>query len=148
MHTNKMSIGDNYLLTLSMSFMHRSLILSNTKEKLKVLSHLQLREEFDTGQEVWLNEECCPHDVATLLKEFFRDLPEPLLTRELYEPLIKTQSKGFTLKQSTISDKYTFSIVIQMQQLFSSLLRPLFIPFGCAVHHQELMMYSSILKDI
>ncbi|XP_063611958.1 uncharacterized protein LOC134785525 [Penaeus indicus] len=60
--------------------------VSSSKKRVR-----QLREEFDTGQEVWLNEECCPHDVATLLKEFFRDLPEPLLTRELYEPLIKTQ---------------------------------------------------------
>ncbi|KAG0712364.1 Rho GTPase-activating protein 6 [Chionoecetes opilio] len=53
----------------------------------------QLREEFDKGREVWLSEDQCPHDVATLLKEFFRDLPEPLLTRELYEAFIKTQSE-------------------------------------------------------
>ncbi|KAK8748139.1 hypothetical protein OTU49_016331 [Cherax quadricarinatus] len=60
--------------------------VSSSKKRVR-----QLREEFDSGREVWLNEDHCPHDVATLLKEFFRDLPEPLLTRELYEPFIKTQ---------------------------------------------------------
>ena len=33
------------------------------------------------------------HDVATILKEFFRDLPEPLLPREVYHPLLAVQSK-------------------------------------------------------
>ncbi|XP_068219556.1 uncharacterized protein RhoGAP102A isoform X2 [Palaemon carinicauda] len=60
--------------------------VSSSKKRVR-----QLREEFDSGRGVNLNEDHCPHDVATLLKEFFRDLPEPLLTRELYEPLIKTQ---------------------------------------------------------
>ncbi|XP_071545387.1 uncharacterized protein RhoGAP102A isoform X2 [Panulirus ornatus] len=60
--------------------------VSSSKKRVR-----QLREEFDSGREVWLSEDHCPHDVATLLKEFFRDLPEPLLTRELYEPFIKTQ---------------------------------------------------------
>ncbi|XP_042209214.1 uncharacterized protein LOC121857291 [Homarus americanus] len=60
--------------------------VSSSKKRVR-----QLREEFDSGREVWLNEDHCPHDVATLLKEFFRDLPEPLLTRELYEAFIKTQ---------------------------------------------------------
>ena len=39
-----------------------------------------------------LDEDCCPHDVATLLKEYFRDLPDPLLTRELYDAFVQTQS--------------------------------------------------------
>ncbi|XP_022646940.1 rho GTPase-activating protein 6-like [Varroa destructor] len=30
------------------------------------------------------------HDVAQLLKEFFRDLPEPLMTRQLYSPFLST----------------------------------------------------------
>ncbi|CAL1546217.1 unnamed protein product [Lymnaea stagnalis] len=48
----------------------------------------QLREEFDSGQEVNLTDEYNPHDVGALLKEYFRDLPEPLLTRELYLPFL------------------------------------------------------------
>ena len=53
----------------------------------------QLREDFDSGKEINLGEDCCPHDVATLLKEYFRDLPEPLLCRDLYQAFVYTQSK-------------------------------------------------------
>uniref|UniRef100_A0A8C6U2M5 Rho GTPase activating protein 6 n=1 Tax=Neogobius melanostomus TaxID=47308 RepID=A0A8C6U2M5_9GOBI len=50
----------------------------------------QLREDFDQGWEVNLDEEHSVHDVAALLKEFLRDMPEPLLTRELYTAFIHT----------------------------------------------------------
>ncbi|XP_032082673.1 rho GTPase-activating protein 6 isoform X2 [Thamnophis elegans] len=50
----------------------------------------QLREEFDRGVDVVLDEEQSIHDVAALLKEFLRDMPDPLLTRELYTPFINT----------------------------------------------------------
>ncbi|CAG5122100.1 unnamed protein product, partial [Candidula unifasciata] len=48
----------------------------------------QLREEFDCGKMVKLTDEHNPHDVGALLKEYFRDLPEPLLTNELYLPFL------------------------------------------------------------
>ncbi|XP_049591766.1 rho GTPase-activating protein 36 isoform X2 [Syngnathus scovelli] len=44
----------------------------------------QLREDFDAGVDIQLDEEHSVHDVAALLKEFLRDMPDPLLTRELY----------------------------------------------------------------
>uniref|UniRef100_UPI0037E715A0 rho GTPase-activating protein 36 isoform X1 n=2 Tax=Semicossyphus pulcher TaxID=241346 RepID=UPI0037E715A0 len=44
----------------------------------------QLREDFDVGVDVQLDEEHSVHDVAALLKEFLRDMPDPLLPRELY----------------------------------------------------------------
>ncbi|XP_036071346.1 rho GTPase-activating protein 6 isoform X2 [Oryzias melastigma] len=50
----------------------------------------QLREEFDRGIDVQLDEEHSIHDVAALLKEFLRDMPDPLLTKELYTPFINT----------------------------------------------------------
>ncbi|XP_062374374.1 rho GTPase-activating protein 6-like isoform X2 [Sardina pilchardus] len=50
----------------------------------------QLREEFDRGVEVQLEEEHSVHDVAALLKEFLRDMPDPLLTKELYTAFINT----------------------------------------------------------
>ncbi|XP_040280924.1 rho GTPase-activating protein 6 isoform X2 [Bufo bufo] len=50
----------------------------------------QLREEFDRGVDVVLEEEHSVHDVAALFKEFLRDMPDPLLTRELYTPFIHT----------------------------------------------------------
>ncbi|TKC35541.1 hypothetical protein EI555_014023, partial [Monodon monoceros] len=49
-----------------------------------------LREEFDRGVDVSLEEEHSVHDVAALLKEFLRDMPDPLLTRELYTAFINT----------------------------------------------------------
>ncbi|KAG2456551.1 RHG06 protein, partial [Polypterus senegalus] len=51
---------------------------------------VQLREEFDRGVDVVLDEEHSVHDVAALLKEFLRDIPDPLLTRELYTAFINT----------------------------------------------------------
>ncbi|KAL4631707.1 rho GTPase-activating protein 6-like isoform X1 [Arapaima gigas] len=44
----------------------------------------QLRDEFDQGADVVLDEEHSVHNVAALLKEFLRDMPDPLLPRELY----------------------------------------------------------------
>ena len=54
----------------------------------------QLREEFDTGREVELGPDHNPHDVGALLKEYFRDLPDPLLTRDLYSAFVATRSKS------------------------------------------------------
>ncbi|KAL0985567.1 hypothetical protein UPYG_G00158690 [Umbra pygmaea] len=50
----------------------------------------QLREECDQGLELHLDEEQSVHDIAALLKEFLRDMPDPLLTRELYTAFINT----------------------------------------------------------
>uniref|UniRef100_A0A8C6DKP3 Rho GTPase activating protein 6 n=1 Tax=Moschus moschiferus TaxID=68415 RepID=A0A8C6DKP3_MOSMO len=52
--------------------------------------YFHLREEFDRGVDVSLEEEHSVHDVAALLKEFLRDMPDPLLTRELYTAFINT----------------------------------------------------------
>ncbi|CAL8134686.1 unnamed protein product [Orchesella dallaii] len=51
----------------------------------------QLREIIDSGKEIQFGEDHSPHDVAALLKEFLRDLPEPLLCRDLYQAFLKTQ---------------------------------------------------------
>uniref|UniRef100_A0A8B9J9Q2 Rho GTPase activating protein 6 n=1 Tax=Astyanax mexicanus TaxID=7994 RepID=A0A8B9J9Q2_ASTMX len=48
----------------------------------------QLREDFDSGTDVLLDEEHSVHDVAALLKEFLRDMPDPLLPRELYSAFL------------------------------------------------------------
>nr|CAD7425497.1 unnamed protein product [Timema monikensis] len=60
--------------------------VSSSKKRVR-----QLREDFDCGKEISLDDDLCPHDVATLLKEFFRDLPEPLLCRDLYLAFVQTQ---------------------------------------------------------
>uniref|UniRef100_W5K2K3 Rho GTPase activating protein 6 n=1 Tax=Astyanax mexicanus TaxID=7994 RepID=W5K2K3_ASTMX len=61
----------------------------------------QLREEFDQGVEVAFGSEHSVHDVAGLLKEFLRDMPDPLLTRELYTAFIKCASLD-TTEQITV----------------------------------------------
>lgn len=53
----------------------------------------QLREELDSGSMISFDSETSPHDVASLLKEYLRDLPEPLLCRSLYPAFLSTQSK-------------------------------------------------------
>ncbi|KAJ8416769.1 hypothetical protein AAFF_G00326470 [Aldrovandia affinis] len=52
----------------------------------------QLREDFDQGTDVLLDEEQSVHDVAALLKEFLRDMPDPLLPRELYSAFLHANS--------------------------------------------------------
>ncbi|XP_077073020.1 rho GTPase-activating protein 6 [Siphateles boraxobius] len=52
----------------------------------------QLREAFDQGTDVALDQRHSVHDVAALLKEFLRDMPDPLLTRELYSAFIACAS--------------------------------------------------------
>ncbi|XP_034027394.1 rho GTPase-activating protein 6-like [Thalassophryne amazonica] len=62
----------------------------------------QLREEFDKGLEVHLDEDHSVHDVGALLKEFLRDMPDPLLTRELYTAFINTTLLDYSDQDSTI----------------------------------------------
>ncbi|XP_019726819.1 rho GTPase-activating protein 36 isoform X2 [Hippocampus comes] len=54
----------------------------------------QLREDFDAGMDVQLDEEHSVHDVAALLKEFLREMPDPLLTRELYPAFLHANLLG------------------------------------------------------
>lgn len=42
--------------------------------------------------DVQIEDDYNPHDVAALLKEFIRDLPEALLTRTLYAAFINITS--------------------------------------------------------
>ncbi|XP_068185532.1 rho GTPase-activating protein 6-like isoform X2 [Antennarius striatus] len=62
----------------------------------------QLRKEFDQGWEVQLDEEHSVHDVAALLKEFLRDMPDPLLTRELYTAFVNTMSLDYSEQESAL----------------------------------------------
>ncbi|XP_036334923.1 uncharacterized protein LOC118745557, partial [Rhagoletis pomonella] len=60
--------------------------VSTSKKRVK-----QMREDFDKNSVTNIDDETCPHDVATLLKEFLRDLPEPLLCSGLYKAFLETQ---------------------------------------------------------
>ncbi|VDK41761.1 unnamed protein product [Anisakis simplex] len=50
--------------------------------------HLRSALEKSSSQNLPLLEMVTPHDVATLLKEYFRDLPEPLLSKDHYHAYI------------------------------------------------------------
>lgn len=67
------------------------------------MSHVQLREEFDHAIDVQLDEDQSVHDVAALLKEFLRDMPDPLLTKELYTAFINTTCKLLFLPSVSLS---------------------------------------------
>lgn len=56
----------------------------------------QLREGLDCGTLKTFEPDTSPHDVASLLKEYLRDLPEPLLCRSLYPAFLSTQSMRST----------------------------------------------------
>ena len=81
-----------------------------------------MREEFDTGRDVILTEEHNPHDVAGLLKEFFRDLPDPLLTRDLYSAFVATRSKIFSPFDHSYGQKCSFisssHLIVKLDMLF------------------------------
>lgn len=62
----------------------------------------QLREEFDEGVDVHLDQQYSVHDVAALVKEFLRDLPDPLLTRELYSAFISCASLNGTERHAAL----------------------------------------------
>ncbi|XP_028036945.1 rho GTPase-activating protein 6 isoform X1 [Bombyx mandarina] len=60
--------------------------VSSSKQRVR-----QLREDWERCQEAALDSVVSPHDVAALLKEFLRDLPDPLLCRDLYSAFLHTQ---------------------------------------------------------
>lgn len=71
-----------------------------------------MREEFDSGEKTKFTEDDNPHDVAALFKEYFRDLPEPLLTRDLYSAFLETQSKLLSDFRKTL---YIYMCVIDQK---------------------------------
>ncbi|CAM9380671.1 unnamed protein product [Bubo scandiacus] len=62
----------------------------------------QLREEFDRGLDVFLDEHQSVHDVAALLKEFLRDMPDSLIPRELYAAFLSTASMEGPVQLATL----------------------------------------------
>ncbi|XP_057709000.1 rho GTPase-activating protein 6-like isoform X2 [Corythoichthys intestinalis] len=87
----------------------------------------QMREELDQGWDLHLDEQHSVHDVAALLKEFFRDMPDPLLTRELYTAFIN----------STVLERAE-------QQKAIQLLMFLLPPCNCDTLHRLLCLLSAV----
>lgn len=57
------------------------------------------RDQFNSGVQVDLTSEPDHHTVSGLLKLFFREMPEPLLTFELYESFIAAQAERDSIKR-------------------------------------------------
>eukprot|EP00061_Rhincodon_typus_P017500 g46212.t1 len=76
---------------------------------------LQLRDEFDQGLHVVLDEEHSVHDVAALLKEFLRDMPDPLLPKELYSAFINTMKDtlGLPIAETGLLCNFQQMILVQ-----------------------------------
>jgi hypothetical protein len=60
--------------------------IDSSKKRIK-----EIKEMFDQGKQVCLNEQFNSNDVACLLKEYLRSLPEPLLTRDLYSGFLASE---------------------------------------------------------
>ena len=54
----------------------------------------QLTVDFDNGKDVNFDSVESPHVVAGLLKHYFREMSEPLLTFPLFREFLKCQAKG------------------------------------------------------
>ena len=59
-----------------------------------------------------LEEEQCVHDVAALLKEFLRDMPDPLLTRELYTAFINTACEDPFSTRHLFATRFSYRLVM------------------------------------
>jgi hypothetical protein len=59
--------------------------IDSSKKRIK-----EIKEMYDSGKDVILNETFNPNDSACILKEYLRSLPEPLLTRDLYSSFLAT----------------------------------------------------------
>jgi len=68
---------------------------------------MQLRAEFDSGASVHLTAEHGVHDVASLLKEYLRDLPDPLLTHDLQQAFLATAG---TQSHHAVSRSVNFTV--------------------------------------
>lgn len=63
------------------------------------------RNEFNCGVLVDLSNEVDPHTIAGVLKLYFREMEEPLLTYDLYDSFISTQNERDRIKRARILRK-------------------------------------------
>lgn len=82
-----------------------------------------------------MDEEHSVHDVAALLKEFLRDMPEPLLTRELYTAFINTVCEERTCISHQTNNIILFSVTFPDVSLTSNVVA--FFPAALARADQE-----------
>lgn len=93
-----------------------------------------------------MDEENGVHDVAALLKEFLRDLPDPLLTRDLYTAFLNTTRKahGHTVQthKSPKSANPTQQCLISAGTFFYSV-----GPFGTGARTSAAHLFASCVQQ-
>ena len=54
-----------------------------------------MKEQINSSRTLSFDSSTNAHDIAGLIKEFLRELPEPLLTRDLYLPFLNIRTRLF-----------------------------------------------------
>lgn len=93
----------------------------------------QLKKAFDDGEDVNLEKVRDPHVVCGLLKLYLRELPEPLMTFQLYEPLIAVQA----CPDKVLQMKYFRSLMNELPQENKVALKRLFAFMVNIIKHQN-----------
>lgn len=78
----------------------------------EVLETEGFKDTIDQGKEIDFSSATNPHIVASLLKQYLRELPEPIMTWKLYPPFIATVDEYGT--NPTEQVKYLHSVVDQL----------------------------------
>lgn len=101
-----------------------------------VLVCFQLREDFDMGIDVTLDEEHSVHDVAALLKEFLRHMPDPLLPRELYRAFLHANRMSLQLQKQAFTNHLTFILLHRNQDT----------QLNCVLSNTPLIIVSGVMN--
>jgi hypothetical protein len=75
--------------------------ISGTKDEVD-----SLKTSFDSGLDVDFNKVKDPHAVSNILKQYLRELPDPLLTFDKYDTFIQIASKFFDFSRFYESQRF------------------------------------------
>eukprot|EP01121_Diplochlamys_sp_Union-15-3_P019676 TRINITY_DN747_c0_g1_i3.p1 TRINITY_DN747_c0_g1~~TRINITY_DN747_c0_g1_i3.p1 ORF type:complete len:164 (-),score=22.99 TRINITY_DN747_c0_g1_i3:87-578(-) len=109
--------------------------LSGNRERVE---HLQ--KMYDLGEPVDLEAEKDPHVISSLLKGYFRELPEPLLTTDLYSEFINAYDKDDRQK----STKQLVEVLKKLPQPNKILLKFLITLLASAARANNLMTSANL----
>ncbi len=92
------------------------------------------------GIDVALDEEHSVHDVAALLKEFLRHMPDPLLPRELYRAFLHANRMSLQLQRQAFTNHLTFILLHRDQdtQLNCVISNTLLVIVSCVMNYAHL----------
>lgn len=71
-----------------------------------------MKEQINSSRTLSFDSSTNAHDIAGLIKEFLRELPEPLLTRDLYLPFLNIRTRLFTDEVHRSSTHFHFVVSV------------------------------------